>query len=373
MPEIWLGYGDSEIILDIKYENILRILKPEIKVISPEDLRLNIINNIDLQVSTLILITTPFPKMLDILKIINQFSKELGIGPLDVFVISKPFMLRLRQDLSKESLSITRIEPDELMKKILLYRNVILIDKIEYDPVFGFAASPTKLIRECYPQVMNQVYATIVGELPKPGLFGEALKITMETLSKLNFQMLHVYSDREIIDSIYFGHDNNSFLNAVESFKEKTSITSDFSKSAFISGNTAYTSQLSLGNSLNLLWNNYYAVLDGGTIVLLSENRGGINEGAISKFVEGRLDLGGLDKYQYINEIEHINFLQLLQEKYEIILISTLPQVYFNKLGLKSVSKIKDGLDHILKKNGKYSKSNIIPMSEITGVKNNTT
>ena len=22
MPEIWLGYGDSEIILDIKYENI---------------------------------------------------------------------------------------------------------------------------------------------------------------------------------------------------------------------------------------------------------------------------------------------------------------------------------------------------------------
>jgi hypothetical protein len=185
--------------------------------------------------------------------------------------------------------------------------------------------------------------------------------------------MIHVYSDREVIDSIYFGHDINSFLDSVKSFKEKTSTTSQISKSAFISGNTTYTSQLNLGNSLNLLWNNYHAVLDGGTIILLSENRGGVNEGALSKFVEGRLDHSSLDKYQYINEIEHINFLQLLLEKYEIILISTLPQVYLNKLGLKSVSKIKDGLDWILKKNGKYSKSNILPISEITMVKNNNT
>lgn len=370
MPEVWLGYGDSEIILDIKYENILKILKPEIKVISPEDLRLIIHNNIKLQNSTLILITTPFPKMFDVLKIINQFSKELEIPLPDILILSKPFMHRLRQDISKESLSTTRIEPDEILKKILLYRNIILLDKIEYDPVFGFAGSPTKLIRECYPQVMNQIYGSVVGELPKPGLTGEALKIAMEKISKLHCQMIHVYSDREVIDSVYIGHEIDSFLDAVVSFKEKTSITSDFSKSAFISGNSTYATQMNLGNSLNLLWNNYHSVLDGGTIVLLSENRAGINEGAILKFVEGRLDVSGLNKYQYVNEMEHINFLQLLREKYEIILISTLPQVYLNKLGLKSVTKIKDGLDLIFKKNGKYSKSNIIPISEITTIKN---
>lgn len=371
MPEVWLGYGDSEIILDIKYENILKIVKPEVKVISPENLRLSIHNNLNLQNSTLILITTPFPKMLDILKIINELSRDLEIQPPDVFILSKPFMHRLRQDISKESLSISRIEPDEVLKKILVYRNIILIDKIEYDPVFGFNGSPTKIIRECYPQVMNQIYASIVGQLPKPGVSGEALKITVEALSTLNCQMIHVYSDKEVIDSIYFGHEVSSFLDAVQKFKEKTSVISDFSKSAFISGNTAYTSQVNLGNSLNLLWNNYHSVLDGGTIVLLSENRSGINDGAISKFVEGRLDLSELDKYQYVNEIEHINFLKLLQDKYEIILISTLPQVYLNKLGLKSVTKIKDGLNWILKKNGKYSKSNILPVSEITCIKNN--
>lgn len=371
MPEIWLGYGDAEIILDIKYENISKILKPEVKTINPEDLSVIIHDNINLQTSTLILITTPFPKMFDILKTINESNSKLDLQSPDIFVLSKPFTLRLRQDIYKETLKIARIEPEELLKKLPLYRNIILIDKIEYDPVFGFAGSPTKLIRECYPDVMNQIYPSIVGEMPKPGSSGDALKITIESLSKLTCQMIHVYSNRETIDSIYIGHEINSFLDAIERFKEKTSITGEYLKSAFISGSTSYTSQLDLGSSLNLLWNNCHSVLDGGTIVLLSENRGGINEGALSKFIEGRLDLNGLEKYQYINEIEHINFLQLIQEKYEIILISTLPQVYLNKLGLKSVTKIKDGLDWILRKYGKYSKSNIIPFSEITSIRKN--
>lgn len=373
MPEIWLGYGDSEIILDIKYENILNILKPEINVLNPEKLSLSIRNNINLQNSTLILITTPFPRMWEIIKIIRELANELRIESVDIFLVSKPFSPKLRQDFSKEASNIARIESEEVLKKISLYKNIILVDKIEYDPVFGFSGSPAKLIKKCYPQVMNQIYASVIGEPPKPGLCGEALKISIEALSEMDCQLIHVLSDRERIDSIYFGHQISSFMAAVNSFKEKTSITSDYSKSAFISGNSTYSSQITLGNSLNLLWNNCHSVTDGGTIVLLSENRGGINEGAISKFVEGRLDLNGLDKYQYIYELEHINFLQVLGEKYEILLISTLPQVYLSKLGVKSISKIKDGLDWIIKKNGKFSKTNIIPTSEITKVTKTTT
>lgn len=370
MPEIWLGYGDSEIILDIKYENILNIIKPEFNMQNLENLNLSIRNNMSLQNSSLILVTTPFPKMIEIIKIIRELSHELGIETVDVFLLSKPFSLKLRQDISRESLNITRIESDEVLKKISLYKNVILIDNIEYDPVFGFSGSPVKLIRECYPQVMNEIYASMIGESPKPGQYGEALKISVEEISKMDCQLIQVFSNREGIDSIFFGPDISSFANAVRSFKEKTCLASDFSKSAFISGNSTYNSQMSLGNSLNLLWNNCHSVLDGGTIVLLSENRGGIDDGALSKYVEGRLDLNGLDKYQYIYELEHINFLQVLKEKYEIILISTLPEVYLNKLGLRSISKIKDGLDWILKKNGKFSKSNIIPTSEITNITN---
>jgi hypothetical protein len=56
----------------------------------------------------------------------------------------------------------------------------------------------------------------------------------------------------------------------------------------------------------------------------------------------------------------------MLKEKYEIFLISSLPRTFSDKLGLKSLQRIKDGLELVIEKNGKYSKSIIIPNSEIT-------
>ena len=102
---------------------------------------------------------------------------------------------------------------------------------------------------------------------------------------------------------------------------------------------------MTLGNSLNLLWNNYHVVSENGIIILLSENRGGVGNGTLLKLIENRLDLVGLNKYQYSKDLEHINFLKMLREKYEIFLISSLPRIYSDKLGLKSLQRIKDGLE----------------------------
>ena len=49
MPEIWLGYGDSEIILDIKYENISHILRPSMNKLDLKKLENEIQNKIVIQ------------------------------------------------------------------------------------------------------------------------------------------------------------------------------------------------------------------------------------------------------------------------------------------------------------------------------------
>ncbi len=46
MPEIWLGYGDSEIILDIKYENISIMPRPSMNNLDLEKLEIEIQNKI---------------------------------------------------------------------------------------------------------------------------------------------------------------------------------------------------------------------------------------------------------------------------------------------------------------------------------------
>ena len=180
---------------------------------------------------------------------------------------------------------------------------------------------------------------------------------------------MHVISDSEKIDSIFIGDIAHSFNEAVQRFKLVTQPTAESSKSTIISGNTNYSCQMTLGNSLNLLWNNYHVVNDNGIIILLSENRGGIGNGALLNLIENRLEVTGLNKYQYSKDMEHINYLKMLRDKYEIFLISSLPRTYSDKLGLKSLQRIKDAVEIIIDKNGKFSKSIIVPNSEITLVK----
>ncbi len=366
MPEIWLGYGDSEIILDIKYENISNIPRPAMNRLDLEKLEIEIRNKIVIQESTLILITSPFFFMLPILTFIQNISKELNIENIEYYILSKSIPQRIKQQLNEKGISLGRLASKEVLEKVNKFSRTILIDRIEYDPVFGYTGSPVRLLRECYPDEMNQVYAFIFNSLPQPGKYSEPLKLAIEVTSKISSQSIHIISNNEGIDSIFIGDSAYSFNEAIQRFKVITQPIAEYSKCAFISGNTNYSCQMTLGNSLNLLWNNYHVVREHGMIILLSENSGGVGNGTLLKLIENRLDLTGLNKYQYSKDLEHINFLNILREKYEIFLISSLPRIYSDKLGFKSLQRIKDGLELVIEKNGKYSKSVIIPNSEIT-------
>lgn len=368
MPEIWLGYGDTEIILDIKYENISQVLRPSMNKLDLITLENEIKSKIVIQESTLILITSPFFFILPILSVLQNMSKELNIEKIEYCILSKSLPQRVKQQLSENSITIGRLASEDVLEKIKKFDNIILIDRIEYDPVFGYAGSPVRLLRECYPDEMNQVYTFIFDSLPQPGTYNEPLKLAIEVMSKMSCQSINVISNNEGIDSLFIGDLSYSFNEAIQRFKSITQPSAVPSKSAFISGNTNYSYQTTLGNSLNLLWNNYHVISDNGIIILLSESRGGVGNGTLLKLIENRLDLAGLNKYQYSKDLEHINFLKMLREKYEIYLISSLPRIYTDKLGLKSLQRIKDGLDLVIEKNGKYSKSIIIPNSEITRV-----
>ena len=86
------------------------------------------------------------------------------------------------------------------------------------------------------------------------------------------------------------------------------------------------------------------------------------------QFIEGRLDLNDLKKKQYIKDLEHINFLNVIGDKFKIHIISSIPKVYLHKLGLKPISRVKDGLKTILFEQGKSSKTLIVPNSELTRI-----
>jgi nickel-dependent lactate racemase len=368
MPEIWLGYGDSDAILDIKYENILDINKPDFTLLDHESLSSELENKIEICDSTLILNFNPFIQMIPILMAINEKCNRLKINGLEIGTLSANIPLKIKRELNDNGIIIRRTEISEIFSKIKNFKKTIILEKIEYDPFFGYKGAPTELTRSIFPNEMNQAYSTIIDKHPKPGVLTEPLNISLESSKVLNLDSINVIANNDGINAVYCGDIEKSFKKTIDEFNKISKRKTEKSKSAFITGNSNFNIQSTLGNSLNLLWNNYHAVKENGTIILLSENKMGLGNGALLKFIENRLDQNGLKKYEYIKDLEHFNFFNLIKDKIDIYVISTLPKVYLNKLGIKTVSRVQEGLETILMRYGKTSKTTMILNSELTHI-----
>ncbi|MBA3976861.1 MAG: hypothetical protein H0X50_01530 [Nitrosopumilus sp.] len=366
MPEIWLGYGDSNVILDIKYENILDINKTDFSLLDSEAVFIELDKEIKLYDSSLILNFNPFTQMIPLLKIINEKSKIHGINDLEIYTLSTNIPLKIKRELNDNGITIRKIESSDILNKIKYFKKTIILEKIEYDPFFGYKGASTELMRSSFPNEMNQAYSTIIDKIPQPGVITEPLNISFESSKTLNIETINVIANNDGINSIYCGDIESSFKKSIDELNKISKRKTEKSKSAFISGNSNFNTQSTLSNSLNLLWNNYQAVKENGIIIFLSENKMGLGNGALLQYIENRLDQSGSKKYQYIKDLEHFNFLRLIKDKFDIYAISTLPRVYLNKLGIKTVSRVQEGLETILMQYGKNAKISIILNSELT-------
>ncbi len=374
MPEIWLGYGNSEVILDIKYENILYNTRSEFQLLDNESLNKELEKSIQLKKNALVLNFNPFIQMIPILRYINQKSKEKECNNFEINTLSKNIPLKFKKILNEDGITINKIERQHILEKIKEFEQTIIIEKIEYDPLFGFKGAPTEIIRSSFPNEMNDIYSSSVEKYPQSGIKNSALNISIEISKKLHYEPIHVISNNDGINSIYAGNQDNSFLDAIDEFSNISKKKLDKSKASIISGNSNFDIQSTLSNSLNLLWNNLHSVKEKGTLILLSENKMGIGDekGALSQMIENKLDNTGLKKWEYLKDLEHINFLNLIKDKLDIYAISSLPNTFLTKLGIKPLPRIKEGLGVILKKYGKNTKILIIPNSEIMQVVEST-
>ena len=370
MPEIWLGYGNSEIILDIKYENILYNIRSEFQLLDNESLNKELEKIPQLKKNVQILNFNPFVQMIPILRYINQKSKEIDVNNFEINTVSRNIPQKVKKILTEDGMTINKIEGQHILEKIKVFEQTIIIENIEYDPLFGFKGAATEIIRSSFPNEMNDIYSSSVEKYPQSGIKNSALNISNEISKKLDYEPIHVISNNDGINSIFTGNQNNSFSDAIDKFSNISKKKIDKSKSSIISGNSNFDIQSTLSNSLNLLWNNLHSVKENGTLILLSENKMGIGDekGALLQTIENKLDNTGLKKWEYLKDLEHINFLNLIKDKLDIYAVSSLPNTFLTKLGIKPLPRIKDGLEVILKKYGKNTKILIIPNSELMQV-----
>lgn len=346
MPEIWLRYGNTQVGLNIKLENLQAEIYPSVQIISEDEI-IRELHSIPLSSKTLVITLSESMAVNRVASMLSQMSEAKGYEPIEIKTLEKA----ATHDPEKGFNIGTADTPLYLNRQ---YGNVVFISRVSYDPLFGFSGTPTLLLRRYMYSQMLKAYESRECDIPTPATKCPPLEQALTSSSSISAYSLEVAGSGSHILGVFAGKIADAFRKAIENLSS-TEIAVEQTKSLILSGTEE--SDIDLSTSLNLLWNSTHVLQEEGSAVLLAENRKGLGNGALKMFLEGKLKVDDIDRHGFYTEgLEHLLYLQNLRERYQLGILSTLPYWYLSKLGLESYRGTRELLSRLLSRYGKKSK-----------------
>jgi len=347
MPEIWLNYGITDVVLDIRAENLEQKIDSEGKILDDSAINEKL-NALDLS------------KPMELVVLHNSKSIQKIISSL--FTIceqkSKPFpkifaekkILNLVKAGLPEGSSITEFGDAGISNS-----NLVFMGEMEFDGLFGYETISTRLIKKFGSESMLSAYAKRQGNLPTPGQYPESLTEAKKFTDNFEIQGIEIIANSEGIMDFSIGHPSETL--STTKILESHSIKDVGQHKTMIISTGKDASNDNLGNSFSSLWNCSNAIKKDGLAILVAECKGGLGNDALQQYIEDRLTLEQLrNPTKYISGMEDLLFLSEVQKNFQIGLVSIIPEFYVKKLNLISLPGVKNSMDYILKTQGARQK-----------------
>ena len=351
MPEIWLNYGITDVVLDIRAENLEQKIDSEGKIL--EDSVINEkLNTLDLS------------KPMELVVLHNSKSIQKIISSLFTLCEqkSKPFPKILAD---KKILNLVKVglpegsSIDEFDDVDISNSNLVFVAEMEFDGLFGYETISTRLIKKFGLESMLSAYAKRQGNLPTPGQYPESLEEAKKFTNNFEIQGIEIIANSEGMIDFSIGHPSETLSST--KIMESHSIKDIGQHKTMIISTGKDSSNDTLGKSLSSLWNCSNAIKKDGLAILVAECKGGLGSDAIQQYIEDRLTLEQLQNpTKYVSGMEDLLFLSEVQKNFQIGLVSILPEFYAKKLNMISLQGIKYSLDYILKTQGAKQKVAVV-------------
>lgn len=347
MPEIWLNYGITDVVLDIRAENLEQKIDSDGKILDD--------SAINEKLSTI-----DFSKSIDLVVLHNSKSVQKIISSMFTLCEqkSKPFprILTDKKILNQvkaglpEGSSINEFDNMENPNS-----NLMFVGEMEFDGLFGYETISTRLIKKFGLESMLSAYAKRQGNLPVPGQYPESLQEAKKFSDNFEIQGIEIIANSQGIIDFSIGHPSETMSNTKT--LESNSIKDVGQHKTMIISTGKDASNDNLGKSFSSLWNCSNAIKKDGLAILVAECKGGLGSDAIQQYIEDRLSLEQLrNPTKYISGMEDLLFLSEIQKNFQIGLVSILPEFYAKKLNMISLPGIKYSMDYILKTQGARQK-----------------
>lgn len=374
MPEIWLKYGGTYVVLDIRFENLSSQVSSGLQALPEEQVK-STLDAVPVTDNMLVLALSSSKPAAKAVSAIFESAKGRGFASVAVDVPARlagsmrANLAALSPDPQAQAISINRIDYQSLAERMSKFQSTVIISQMAYDPLFGFASAPSALVRSMYPEKMAEAFSARQANAPAPGVEGAPLKVALGAVEGLQATSVELVAGASGIAGVHIGTVSETFSKALAQFKPASEVQVDSAKSAIISASSESGMHLTLSGALNSLWNSVHAVKDGGSAVLLAECREGLGGGALQAYVEGRLPQEQISNAPYSEGLEHLLYIQELKQKKELALVSALPHYYATKLGFVTFGGARDALEAMLAKHGRSHKALVVADADITILK----
>ena len=351
MPEIWLNYGSTDVVLDIKAENLEEKIGTEGKTLSDSEIKSKL-ESLDISKPTEFVVLNTSESVKKTLSIMFERYEQKSI-PKPQILADRKIMNDIKDYLPEQS-SISEFSNVEESNAKLVF-----IGEMEFDGLFGYETISTRLLKKFGTELMLSAYEKRKGDLPSPGKDVENLQIARKFSDGFDIFAIEIIANSTGMNDLAVGHPSST-ASISKSFGTNAKKDIGKHKTMIISTGKGF-SHNTLSKSLSSLWNCSDAIKDEGLVILLAECKFGIGSDGIQSFIDGRMNLENLRRpSQYVDGMENLLYITEIQKKFQLGLLSILPTHYTKKLNIMSFDGIQQVMDYILKNQGQKQKVEVI-------------
>jgi len=351
MPEIWLNYGITDVVLDIKAENLEQKIDSEGKTLDDSAINEKL-NTLDLSKPMELVVLHNSKSILKIISSLFTLCEQKS-KPFPKILTDKKILNLVKSGLPEGS-SINEFDDMEISNS-----NLVFMGEMEFNGLFGYETISTRLIKKFGQESMLSAYAKRQGNLPTPGQYPESLTEAKKFADNFEIQGIEIIANSEGIVDFSIGHPSETI--ASTKILESNSIKDVGQHKTMVISTGKDASNDNLANSFSSLWNCSNAIKKDGLAILVAECKGGLGSNALQQYTEDRLTIEQLrNPTKYIDGMENLLFLSEIQKNFQIGLVSILPEFYAKKLNMISMQGIKYSMDYILKTQGPRQKVTVV-------------
>jgi hypothetical protein len=353
MPEIWLGYGSTDVVLDIKAENLEKLIGSSGTNLSDSEIALKL-QNIDLTKPTELVMMDTTKAVQKIISLLVEICTQKSL-PKPKILVDKSNLHLTRNVFSDPSIPISEFDNSQINNA-----NLIFLGEMEFDGLFGYNTISTKLLRRFGKEHMLEAYGKRNGNLPHPGEDLSTIEVAKKFTDGFEISALEIIANSAGIVDISTGHPSST-MRLSKSLSSMGITEVDKNRIILISTGKEASNE-TLSKALSAVWNCANAIKEEGLAILLAECKNGLGSESIQQYIEGGMSLDRLrNPAKYVDGMEDLLFLTEIQKTFKIGIVSILPHYYIkDKLAMIPFGGTKETLEYVLKTYGERQKIAIV-------------